>query len=74
MSNYVGKMGGSKWSQMVTAQQQRNREVVKSLERLEDLASTDATRLLIAKAKCELLQNQAELVEMLLIAKHEQNS
>lgn len=69
MGNYVGKVGGSKWSQLVTAQQQRNREALKGLERLESVAATDATRLVIADVKVGLLKNQAELVEMLLIAK-----
>ena len=68
-SNYVGKVGGSNWAMLVKAQQQRNREVIKTIERLEGAAASDATRLLLSQAKCEVLKNQAELVEMLLIAK-----
>lgn len=69
-SNYVGKVGGSNWAMLVKAQQQRNREVIKTTERLEGAAASDATRLLLSQAKCEVLKNQAELVEMLLIAKN----
>jgi hypothetical protein len=54
----------------VALQQQRNREVLKGLEKLQGVASTDATRLVIANAQCELLKKQAELVEMQLIAKN----
>lgn len=70
MGNYVGKVGGSKWAAMVAMQQQRNREVIKAIERLEGAASTEATRLLLSQTKCEVLKNQAELVELLLLAKN----
>ena len=37
---------------LVKAQQQRNREVIKTVERLEGAAASDATKLLLSQAKC----------------------
>lgn len=67
--SYTPTPGGWKWNQKLVENRRRNREVGEILERLLAAATTDATRVLVLRARVMCAENLIDLEELLAMAR-----
>jgi hypothetical protein len=69
MARYTPQVGGYRWTQLLTDNRRRTREVVEILRRLQGAATTDATRVIILQAQVLCGESLVELEQLLIMAR-----